>query len=144
MRRIVFALIATFSAFLLAATVVPAATAQQDTTITADRATADTASERGALPFHDVRWARRGETSREGIFFSRGKVVTWKGRLVKLQTKRGDNAWHAIKKDRTTAAQGVWSFRFNGRIGNSYRVLIPECNWARATPVFIGKIVRER
>lgn len=143
MRRMIFALIAMFSAFLLAASVASAATGQQqDTTITADQTTARTTSER-ALPYHDVRWNRRGETSREGIFWSRGKVVTWKGRTVKLQTKRGRQAWHTIKKDRTTRSEGVWDFRFNGQIGNSYRVLIPKANWARATPVFVGKICRE-
>src|SRR5688500_9744594 len=111
MRRIVFALIATFSSFLLAGTVAPVATAQQDTTITPDRNVAGTTTERGRLPLHDVRWQRAGETARAGVFFSRGKVVTYKGRVVKLQraaTRFGH--YRTIKSDRTTASEGVWSF----------------------------------
>lgn len=143
MRRIVFTLIATFSAFLLAATVAPAATAQQDTTLATDRTVAGTATERG-LPLHDVRWQRAGETARDGVFFSRGKVVTYKGRVVKLQraaTRHG--RYRTIKTDRTTASEGVWSVKFRGRIGTHWRILIPETNWARTTRVYIGRIVRD-
>ena len=144
MRRIVFTLIATFSSFLLTVTVAPAATAQQDTTIITDGTTAGVTSERAALPLHDVRWARRGETSREGIFFSRGKVVTWKGRDVKLQSARSRTGrWTTVKRDRTTADEGIWSFKFDGKVGRHYRVLIPKANWARATKVYVGKIVAE-
>ena len=143
MRRIVFALIATFSAFLLAATTAPAATARQDTTITSERTAADTTAER-ALPLHDVRWARRGETRREGIFWSRGKVVSWKGKRVKLQSARNRaGRWTTVKTDTTTAAEGVWSFTFDGKTGRHYRVLIPKANWARATKVYVGKIVAQ-
>lgn len=142
MPRIVFALIATFSAFLLAATIAPVATAQQDITVTSDRTAADRASER-VLPLHDVRWARRGE-KREGIFFSKGKVVTWKGRIVRLQSARSRTGrWTTVKKDRTTASEGIWNFTFDGKTGRHYRVLIPKANWARATKVYVGKIVAE-
>jgi hypothetical protein len=148
MRRIVSMLIATFSSFLLAATVVPAANAKPDTTITAPAAerTVDrtSASERGALPLHDVRWTRRGETQREGIFFTKGRVTTWKGKVVKLQSSRSRTGrWTTVKRDRTTKARGVWSIRFDGKIGRHYRVLIPKANWARATRVYVGKIVAQ-
>jgi len=142
MRRIVFALIATLSAFLLAATAAPVATAQQDITVTPDRTAANPTTER-VLPLHDVRWARRGER-REGIFFSKGKVVTWKGKKVKLQSARNRNGrWTTVKSDKTTASEGVWDLSFNGKTGRHYRVLIPKANWARATKVYVGKIVAD-
>ena len=94
------------------------------------------------LPPHDVRWARRGQTG--DTFWTRGKVVTWKGRKVTLQSARHRAGhWTNVKSDRTTAAQGVWRINFHGDVGFHYRVLIPKAKWARATKVYVGRIVAD-
>lgn len=141
MRRTVIVLIAALSAMLLAGPSAPAATPRQSDAAIGGRTSVERAAE--DLPLHDVRWARRGEV-REGVFFSSGKVVTWKGRRVLLQSARSRTGrWTTIKTDLTTASQGIWYLRFEGRIGRHYRVLIPEANWARATRVYVGKIVAD-
>jgi hypothetical protein len=63
---------------------------------------------------------------------------------VTLQSarRRGGN-WSAVKSDRTTADQGVWGINFHGEVGHHYRVLIPKANWARATKIYVGRIVAE-
>ncbi len=148
MRRAIVTLIAGLSAFLLAAGLASPAIAQEKAITTPERTATErsevTTQRSAPLPAHDVRWNRRGQTAREGVFWSRGKVVSWKGRTVKLQTAKNRNGkWTGVKTTKTSKRQGVWSFKFKGRIGRHYRVLIPKANWARATKVYVGKIVRQ-
>ena len=137
MRRVLLGLIVVLSSLVVTLAVVPVATAQRDVSAPVLAAPAG-----DPLPPHDVRWVRRGE--RGDKFWTKGKVVTWKNRLVTLQSARRRNGhWTAVKTDRTTADQGVWNITFDGEVGRFYRVLIPKANWARATKVYVGKIVTE-
>ncbi len=139
MRRLLLALVTMFSAALLTVTAAPAGA---DSITTADRSGSSEAER--ALPPHDVRWATAGETSRYGIFYTRGRVETYKNRVVKLQksaTRTG--GYRTVSTDRTTADKGIWSARFRGQVGTHWRVVVPATSWARATPVYLGRIVRD-
>lgn len=147
MKKVIVTLTATVSAFLLAVGLASPATAQERAVVTTERSAtqrSEVATQRAPLPPHDVRWNRRGETARDGVFWSRGKVASWKGRKVKLQSaKKRNGKWSTIKTTKTSKNQGIWKFKFKGKIGRHYRVLIPKANWARATKVYVGKIVRQ-
>jgi hypothetical protein len=142
MRRIVFALIATLSAFLLAAAVAPAATAQQETTVATDRTSAITTRE-GALPAHDVRRLRAYEIRNTGKFRVVGKAVTYRRKpvvLKKSNTKVG--GYRFVKQDRTSP-EGRFAMTFDGNIGTHFRIFLRATERNRATTYYLGKIVRD-
>jgi hypothetical protein len=141
MRRTALALIATFSALLLAFTVVPAHSQEAGL----DRGGRDTkaAESQRALPLHTIRRFGAGEIRNTGRFFVKGKAVTYKGRVLKLQkaaTRYG--RYHTVKSQRTRASDGFFRMTFDGPAGSHWRVLIPATNWARTTRAYIGRICR--
>ncbi len=143
MRRIVFTLIATFSAFLLAATVAPVATAQQDITTTTDRTSADRTSER-VLPFHDVRRLRAFEVGDRGKFRVVGKAITYRGKVVVLKkSNRKVGGYRFYKQERTGRDGGRFSINFDGKFGTHFRLFLKRTNGYRATTFYLGKIVRD-
>lgn len=105
MRRIVIALIAMFSAGLLAVTTAPADA--RDTTITSrdTSTTASHAAERGRIPLtihHEIVNDTRLKVN--------GQARNWRRKTVLLQRKRGQNgAWRVVERDRTTR-QGRYLF----------------------------------
>ena len=142
MRRIVFALIATFSAFLLAAAVAPAATAQQETTITTDRTSASITTE-GALPAHDVRRLRAYEVRNTGKFRVAGKAVTYRGKPVVLKKSNSKvGGYRFVKQDRTSP-EGRFAMTFDGKVGTHFRIFLRATPRNRATTFYLGKIVRD-
>ena len=144
MRRIVFALIATFSAFLLAATTAPVATAQQDTTVThrPDRRRHHDGAGSSAAARRAVAAGGRDGARRRLLLPRQGRDL--QGSCG--QAAAGGDSRRPLPHDQEGpdhASEGVWSFKFRGRIGTHWRVLIPETNWARTTRVYIGRIVRD-
>ncbi|PWN01978.1 hypothetical protein DJ010_15690 [Nocardioides silvaticus] len=134
MRRILLALVVLVGPVLVGLPSAPAAAAHHPTT-----SAALAAAPGGELPPHDVRWASRGKTGDK--FWTRGRVVTWKNRAVTLQSARNRTSrWTAVKTGRTSA-RGVWRITFRGEVGRHYRVLIPAAGWAKATKIYVGKIV---
>jgi hypothetical protein len=143
MRRIVFALIATFSALLLAATIAPAATAQQDFTVTTERTAADRTSER-VLPFHDVRRLRAFEIGDRGKFRVVGKAITYRGKQVILKkSNRKVGGYKFYKADRAARDTGRFSINFDGKFGTHFRLFLKRTPRYRATTFYLGKIVRD-
>lgn len=147
MRRIVFALVATFSSFLLAATVAPAApaaTAQQDRTITdsTDRAGVATTTE-GRLPPHIIRRLRAFEIRDTGRFRVAGKAITYRGKPVVLKkSQRKVGGYRFVKQDRTDS-EGRFSMSFDGPVGTHFRLFLRETPRNRATTFYLGRIVRD-
>ena len=142
MRRIVFALIATFSAFLLAAAIAPVATAQQDTTITSDRASASTAPV-GRLPAHVVRGLKAFEIRQTGKFRVTGKAITYRGKPVVLKkSNRKVGNYRFVKQDRTNR-EGRFAINFDGPIGTHFRLFLRKTDRNRATTFYLGKIIRD-
>jgi hypothetical protein len=143
MRRIVFALIASFSAFLLAATVAPsapAATAQRDTTISTERTAAETASA-GRLPPHVVRRLKAFEIRQTSKFRVTGKAITYRGKPVVLKkSNRRVGGYRFVKQDRTDA-EGRFAMNFDGRVGTHFRIFLRATERNRATNYYIGRII---
>lgn len=142
MRRIVFALIATITAFLLAAAASPAATAQPDATISTDRTAATTAVE-GQLPPHVIRPLKAFEIRNTGRFRVTGKAITYKNKVVLLKkSDRKVGGYRPYKRDRTSG-DGRFRINFDGKIGTHFRLFLRETPRNRATTFHIGKIVRD-
>ena len=140
MRRIVFALIATFSAFLLAVTAAPVATAQQDTTVTADRS-----------PPHRRRCrcrrttsvgSRRFEIRETGKFrvTGQGDHLPGQARSILKKSSRKAGRYRSSKRTGPTAT-GASAINFDGRIGTHFRLFLQKTDRNRATTFYIGKIV---
>ena len=141
MRRIALALIATFSALLLAATVVPAHSHESGIDV---KGRDSVATERQrALPLHTIKRFNAGEIRNSGRFFVKGKATTYKGRVLKLQKANSRNGrYRTVKSERTRARDGFFRITFDGPVGSHWRVLIPRTNWARTTRAYIGRICR--
>ncbi len=141
MRRIAFALIATVSAFLLAATVAPAATAQ-DAAIVTDRTSAGTAPE-GRLPAHVVRRLKAFEIRDTGRFRVTGKAVTYRGKPVVLKkSNRKVGGYRFVGQDRSSR-EGRFAMNFDGPVGTHFRIFLKATQRNRATTFYLGKIVRD-
>ncbi|MDZ5622749.1 hypothetical protein [Nocardioides bizhenqiangii] len=142
MRRMIFALIATFSAFLLAATVAPAATAQQDASITTDRTSVSTATV-GERPPHVVRGLKAYEIRNTGRFRVVGKAITYRGKPVVLKkSNRKLTGYRFVKQDRTSP-EGRFAMNFDGPVGTHFRIFLKATPRNSATNFYLGRIVRD-
>ncbi|HYG94947.1 MAG TPA: hypothetical protein VD859_15320 [Nocardioides sp.] len=126
MSRVLTGLVAVVSALLLALTVAP---------------TSVQAQEAQAKPEHEIRKFKAGETS-NGKFFAKGKVVTYQGKVVKLQRQtNGNGAFKSFTKQRTSKKDGQFRFVFDGPLNSCYRLLIPKTKKNAITKREIGCIV---
>lgn len=95
-------------------------------------------------PPHEFKQLSAGETAKEGRFYVKGQVTSYRKRPVTLQKqyKKG-TPWRNFKKVESNK-WGGFKFNFTGKIGNGFRVKLNGTPWRRATQRFVGRIVRGR
>ena len=107
----------------------------------AAQASGDTAAK--ARSAHVFRSFSAGEIRNSGKFFVKGQVTTYKNRGLKLQKaacKKGC-AYKPYSSQRTTKA-GRFYIKFDGRIGNCFRIYVPATKTKKATYRVAGCIIR--
>lgn len=93
---------------------------------------------------HVVKKLKAGEIRDSGRFFVRGKAVTYKNKVVKLQKSQSRNGrYRPFKGDRASKRTGVFRITFDGPVGTCYRVFIPSTRRFKAYKQFVGCIVRQ-
>lgn len=97
-----------------------------------------------AKPKHEFKQFDAGETAKEGRFFVKGQVVTYRKRVVVLQkqNKRG-GSWRNFKSQKSNK-WGGFKFTFGGKIGNGFRVKLNGTPWRAKTIRMAGRIVPAR
>ncbi|WP_193609486.1 hypothetical protein [Nocardioides lijunqiniae] len=93
-----------------------------------------------AKPKHDVRISKAGKISRN-TFVVKGKVVTFRGKVILQKANRRGGPYKTYKKDRTSRT-GAFRMTFGGKIGTHFRIAVPSNKRYRNTNVYIGRIVR--
>lgn len=105
----------------------------------AGSATADV-SER-ARAEHKVRGLKASEIRNTGKFYVKGRVLTARKKVVKLQKRKCDKcAYKATAKKRTTAS-GRFRINFDGPSGTCYRIVVPATRKYRTFVREVGCIV---
>lgn len=97
-----------------------------------------------AKPKHEFKTLDAGETAKEGRFYVKGQVVTYRKRVVVLQkqNKRG-GSWRNFKSQKSNK-WGGFKFTFSGKIGNGFRLKLNGTPWRAKTLKMVGRIVPER
>lgn len=130
MTRIITAFVAAFTAAMLGLTMAPS----QAATGTADRA--------AAAPQHQIANLKAGEIRNSGRFYAKGNAVTYKGKKIILQRKnKGARKWTVAQKQRTNATTGKFKFKFRGKCGSKWRLVLKPSGGYAKTNVKLGKII---
>jgi hypothetical protein len=111
-------------------------------TISTKSAPAPAAEAARAKPAHiiPIRSIRTGKVS-GNKFFVRGKVTTYRGKVLLQKANRKRGPYRTASTDRTSRT-GVFRLTFRGKIGNHIRIAVPGNRGHRATSLYIGRIVR--
>lgn len=94
-----------------------------------------------AKPRHVVSYLQSGETARDGVFFTKGRLTKAKGRAVYLQTRTAKKpTWRTVTGERSARSNGKFGFTFRGKCGAAYRLVIKEGVNYRRTEIRVGKV----
>ena len=127
--RIMTAFVAAFTAAMLGLTMAPS----QAATGVADRA--------AAAPKHQIANLKAGKAAK-GRFYAKGNAVTYKGKKIVLQRKnKGARKWTTAQKQRTNPTTGRFKFKFRGKCGSKWRIVLKASGGYAKTTVKLGKIV---
>ncbi|WP_377325010.1 hypothetical protein ACFJIY_08665 [Pimelobacter simplex] len=127
--RIITAFVAAFTAAMLGLTMAPS----QAATGVSDRA--------AATPKHQIQNLQAGEIRNSGRFYAKGTAVTYRGKKILLQRKnKGARNWNTVQKKRT-AASGNFQFKFRGKCGSKWRLVLKASGGYAKTKVTLGKII---
>ncbi|WP_134740124.1 hypothetical protein [Nocardioides sp. 503] len=109
-------------------------------TISSKSAAAPAATAARAKPKHNVVISKAGKISRN-TFVVKGKVSTFRGKVILQKANRRGGPYKTYKKDRTSRT-GAFRMTFGGKIGTHFRIAVPGNKRYRNTNVYIGRIVR--
>ncbi len=128
--RIVTALVAAFTAAMLGFTLAPA-----------NAAAAPVATKAAAKPKHVIENLSAGKASARK-FYAKGNAVTFKGKKIKLQRQlKGSSRWVTVQQKKTKPANGKFNFKFSGKCGTKFRLVLKATSTYKKTNVKLGKIV---
>ncbi len=85
----------------------------------------------------------KGEIRDTGVFWAKGRAKGWRQRFVYLERKACRTCrYRTFKKDRTGTG-GAYYFRFDGRIGDKFRIYVPRGGGYNGVRKYVGQIVRD-
>lgn len=94
-----------------------------------------------AKPRHVISYLQSGETARDGVFYTKGRLTKAKGHAVYLQVRTAKKPkWRTVTGERSARSNGKFGFTFRGKCGAAYRLVIKESPSYRRTEQRVGKV----
>lgn len=98
-------------------------------------------AEAATKPLHQVVAASSGETRTDGIFYTKGTVITGVGQRVYLQQRtRSNPSFRTVKSVRSNTTTGRFIIKFRGKCGAGYRIVVRETASRARTAIRIGRV----